>query len=111
MPELKDGARLRDFQSYVAEMEVERGFSEQGVKEKCLLLGEEVGELFKAVRKRDGLGVDQNSHVGEVEGEMADIFIYLCSIANRLDVDLETAFIEKEKKNKTRSWSKATGIK
>jgi len=30
----------------------ERGFENETVLEQCLLLGEEVGELFKAVRKQ-----------------------------------------------------------
>ncbi|WP_428243263.1 MazG nucleotide pyrophosphohydrolase domain-containing protein [Gynuella sp.] len=105
MPILKENARLSDFQEYVAELEVERGFSEQSAKDKCLLLGEEVGELFKSVRKAEGLGVDRNSKIGEINGELADVFIYLCAIANRYDVDLESAFLEKEEKNKQRQWS------
>lgn len=104
MPELKKQAQLKDFQTYVAELEKERGFSEQSVKDKCLLLGEEIGELFKAVRKAEGIGIDPNSKVAEVEGELADIFIYLCSIANRFDIDLKSAFLKKEEKNKLRKW-------
>ncbi|WP_375749646.1 MazG nucleotide pyrophosphohydrolase domain-containing protein [Vibrio sp. HN007] len=105
MPELKKKPTLTDFQQYVAELEVERGFSKQNAKEKCLLLGEEVGELFKAVRKAEGIAIDQNSKVGELSGELADVFIYLCSIANRYDINLEKAFLDKEEKNKKRKWS------
>ncbi|MDG2997197.1 MULTISPECIES: MazG nucleotide pyrophosphohydrolase domain-containing protein [Vibrio] len=105
MPVLKSDATLIDFQKYVAELEVERGFSEQLVNEKCLLLGEEVGELFKAVRKAEGIAIDPTSKVGDIGDELADIFIYLCSIANRYDIDLEKAFLEKEKKNSQRTWS------
>lgn len=43
---------LRDFQNYAREMVKERGFENETVLEQCLLLGEEVGELFKAVRKQ-----------------------------------------------------------
>jgi len=104
MPHLTPSATLRDFQHYVTQLEHERGFSQQPVTEKCLLLGEEVGELFKAVRKSQGIAIDPNSKVGEIEDELADIFIYLCSIANRYDIDLEQAFINKEEKNKQRKW-------
>ncbi len=104
MPELKVNAQLSDYQVYVAELERERGFFQQSTKDKCLLLGEEVGELFKAIRKIDGLAVDPNSNFGEVEDEIADIFIYLCSISNRLNIDIEKAFINKEIKNKKRKW-------
>ena len=105
MPELKDNATLHDYQTYVAELESERGFATQNLRDKCLLLGEEVGELFKAVRKSEGLAIDTQSEFTEVQDELADIFIYLCAIANRLDINLEDAFLDKEVKNKQRRWT------
>ncbi len=104
MPELKQNPVLSDFQNYITEMEKERGFAHQTTIEKCLLLGEEVGELFKAVRKSEGMSVEVNSTISELEEELADVFIYLCEIANRNNVDLENAFRVKEKKNKKRTW-------
>ncbi len=104
MPELVNKPSLKDFQKYVVELEKERGFSGQNILEKALLLGEEVGELYKAIRKNEKIKIDNNSKVGSVEEELADIFIYLCSIANRLDIDLEEAFRQKEEINKRRFW-------
>ena len=104
MPELLQKATLKDFQKYVSELESERGFSHQTVHDKCLLLGEEIGELFKAVRKSEGLAIDENSHFSEIGDELADIFIYICAIANRKGIDLESAFLQKEIKNKQRTW-------
>jgi len=103
MPTLEQ-AKLQDLQQYVKELEVERGFDHQTVIEKCLLLGEEVGELFKAVRKSERIKIDHNSHVHEVADELADILIYLCAIANRCEIDLEAAFRDKEEENKLRKW-------
>lgn len=68
------------------------------------MLGEEIGELFKAIRKAEKMRIDGNSHVGKIEEEMADIMIYLCSIANRCNIDLEKAFRDKEEVNKARTW-------
>ena len=51
MLSLKQATALDNLQRYVAEMEEERGFSNRDVVQQCLLLGEEVGELCKAVRK------------------------------------------------------------
>jgi NTP pyrophosphatase (non-canonical NTP hydrolase) len=104
MPNLTKNPTLTNFQKYVAELETERGFSHQTIIDKCLLLGEEVGELFKAVRKSEGLAVDSNSSFTEIGDELTDIFIYLCAIANRKGIDLEEAFREKEVKNKQRIW-------
>lgn len=101
---LNEKPRLQDFQAYVAELELHRGFNDQNAIEKCLLLGEEMGELFKAVRKSMNLKTDINSDIGTVKEEIADILIYLCAIANRFDIDIEQAFREKEEINKKRKW-------
>ena len=105
MPKLKLNPTLADYQEYVVKLEDERGFSEQSVKEKCLLLGEEIGELFKAIRKQEGVKIDVNSKFGSIDEELADILIYVCAIANRYKIDLETAFRKKEKINHQRVWS------
>jgi NTP pyrophosphatase (non-canonical NTP hydrolase) len=97
---------LANLQIYVRDMEVERSFDDQTIIHKCLLLGEEIGELFKAIRKSDGLKVDSSSRIGAADEELADVLIYLCSIANRLGVDLEQAFRQKEAINHKRTWIK-----
>jgi len=107
MPELRSNPTLADFQRYVTQLEQERGFAEQTLLDKCLLLGEEVGELFKAVRKSEGLLIDEDSPVGEIGEELADILIFLCAIANRTGLDLEAAFRSKEEHNHTRTWKPA----
>ena len=104
MPELKDNPTLADIQTYVRQLEEERGFTDQSVRDKCLIMGEEVGELFKAVRKNIGLKVDQNSKFSSVSNEVADILIFLSSIANSFNIDMEQAFREKEEINKQRNW-------
>lgn len=105
MPILKKDPTLKDFQLYVKELEIERGFAKEDILTKCLLLGEEVGELFKAVRKEDKvIKVDHDSKSGSIDEELVDIIIYLCTIANRLDIDLEQAFRAKEELNKKRTW-------
>jgi len=102
---LKDHPTLADLQAYVREMELERGFDKETVIEQCLLLGEEIGELFRAFRKTTGMHCDPNSPNRVVGEEMADILIYLCALANRSGVDLEQAFRNKEEINKTRTWN------
>ncbi|MBI5004643.1 MAG: pyrophosphohydrolase [Candidatus Lloydbacteria bacterium] len=105
MLNLKGKPTLKDIQEYVKELEKERGFSDDPTIQKCLLLGEEIGELFKAIRKSEKMKIDKNSEHTSIEEELADIIIYLCSIANRYDIDLEDAFREKEEVNKKRKWS------
>ena len=103
MPELSL-ATLSNLQIYVDELEKERGFKKETILQKCLLLGEEVGELFKAIRKTEKIGINNNSQVFNIEEELADILIYLCAIANRCNIDMEQAFRAKEEINKKRKW-------
>ncbi|NOQ25007.1 MAG: pyrophosphohydrolase [Bacteroidales bacterium] len=103
---LKENPTLKDYQEYVIKLEKERGFEHQNVLQKSLLLGEEIGELFKAIRKMEAISIDKNkSKITTVEEELADILIYVCAIANRYNIDVETAFREKEEENKKRVWS------
>ncbi len=104
MPTLPANPSLQDLQSYVWDLEKERGFENQTLVEKCLLLGEEVGELFKSVRKQTDIAVDQSATVSPVAEELADVLILLISVANHARVDLECAFREKEETNKQRVW-------
>lgn len=104
---LEKNQSLEEIQQYVADMEVERGFSDRPIIEQCLQLGEEVGEVFKAVRKHQNIHTDPNSKIGKVGDELADVLIYLCAIANRMDIDLAAALRSKEAVNETRTWVSA----
>ena len=102
---LSRAATLADIQRYVADMEKERGFDDRGVVEQCLLLGEEVGELFKAVRKSEHLSIGTTSIVGTVDEELADVLIFVCAVANRYGIDLSSALRRKEEHNEQRAWA------
>ena len=102
--EIPERFSLAELQRYVDWLEADRGFSDQTIVDKCLLLGEEVGELFKAVRKSAGLAIDETSAYGEIGDELADVLIFLASIANRAGVDLDQALRHKEVINRTRTW-------
>ena len=107
MPYLKSSPTLADIQAYVKKLEEERGFTDMTVQQDCLMLGEEIGELFKAIRKSENMRVDSSSKIGSVDEELADVIIFLCSIANRMDINLEQAFRDKEEINKHRTWKPA----
>ena len=107
MQELKSSPTLSDFQRYVMEMKQERGFNTTDKFYECCLLAEECGELISAVRKNNKNGsVGSGSQIGNVAEELADVFIYICSLANMHGIDLEQAFRNKEEINKTRTWER-----
>jgi hypothetical protein len=56
-------------EEYVMQLEQERGFADQNVLEKCLLMEEETGEFFKAIRKSVSLKTDVNSTIGTLKEE------------------------------------------
>lgn len=104
---LKDNPTLKDIQQYVAEMEIERGFTNITILETYLLLIEEVGELAKCIRKSPHTSMCTDStrqYQENAAEEIADVIIVLTAIANRMNVDLEAAFREKEEINKKRIW-------
>jgi NTP pyrophosphatase (non-canonical NTP hydrolase) len=104
---LKDKPTIEDFQNYVRDMRIERGFDNETLIEECLLLGEEMGELFKAIRKhKTTIACDnKNSKITQIEEEIADLFIMLLCVSNSVGIDVEQAFRNKEKINKKRKWS------
>lgn len=104
---LKENPTLQEYQEYVAKMKLERGFNMTDKFYECCLLAEECGELISAVRKNSkGGSVGSGSKIGNVEEELADVFIYLCSLANMHGINLEQAFRNKEEINKQRQWER-----
>ncbi len=107
MQQLKANPTLKDFQQYVLQMKQERGFNTTDKFYECCLLAEECGEVISAVRKNNkGGSVGDNSKVGDVALELADVFIYICSLANMHGIDLEKAFRDKEEINQKRTWKR-----
>jgi len=104
MEPLSQGASLAQIQSYVATMEAERHLDKQDLPSQCLKLGEEVGELFRAVRKLQGSPQDPSGRIADVGDEAVDTLILLVSIVNRCGINLEGAFRIKEARNETRVW-------
>lgn len=103
---LKEKPTLQDFQAYIAKMKEVRGFKLDKIYE-CCLLAEETGELISAVRKNNKGGmIGSGSEPGNIKHELADVFMFLCSIANLHGIDLEEAFREKEEINKKRVWKR-----
>ncbi len=102
---LPDKPVLQDYQKLIRQLVIERGFNTETPNEVFTLLIEEVGELAKAMRKSGGLKTSKHSKSHELEEEFADVFWLLIDLSNRLNVDLEKAFREKEEINSKRNWT------
>lgn len=103
-PRLKQNPTLSDIQEYVHAVGVHRGFDKESVQDSFMLLAEEIGELAKALRKMHDVKVANDSAVGKVEHEAADVFWMLLCVCNGLGIDLEQAMRDKEEHNKKREW-------
>lgn len=98
---LNEKNTLNEIQNYIKEVIKIRGFSEQKVQDKMLLLLEETGELAKAIRKtipEASVDYERIENYTDIEEEVADVFIVLVSICNRLNINLYDAIIKKEEK-------------
>jgi NTP pyrophosphatase (non-canonical NTP hydrolase) len=90
---------LRAFQEYYKRAAIQRGYTKEGPKECLLLMVEEVGELARAIRKREKL-VRHGSYERSNEAqELADVFLYVVHMANVLGLDLASAVKAKESIN------------
>lgn len=106
---LPEGASMKDYQRYVHELETLHGWLKVDLVHNCFLMGEEVGELFKAVRRYnklfdEGASAPPETARENLAEELVDVFNYLVAIANRTGVDLEQAFREKNARNQARTW-------
>jgi NTP pyrophosphatase (non-canonical NTP hydrolase) len=105
MARLPEHPTLKDLQRYIDDVCKERGWVKDTYAEKFLLFTEEVGELAKAMRREAGLYEEKaKQQQSELAEEFADVLSYLLDLANLYQIDLETAFREKEQINQTRTW-------
>lgn len=95
---------LRQYQGLIKKLVKERGYDDETVSEVFLLLVEEVGELGKAIRKNTGMRVSDHSKSHAVADELADVFWLVVDLSNRLDIDLDQAFEQKELANQKRKY-------
>jgi len=76
---------IREFQNLIREIYLGRD-AKRGADKTFLWLLEEVGELTRAYRRQE------HKNVGK---EMADVIAWLASMANLLNIDLESELLKK----------------
>ena len=104
---LNESNTLPEIQNYIKEVIRIRGFAGQEIEKTMLLLLEEVGKLAKSIRKNaTNMNIDKNklNHYDTIESEIADVFIVLNSVCNKLNIDLYKALKDKEEENIKRKW-------
>ncbi len=106
---LKETDSLKEVQQYIKAVNTVRGFENQPIEERMLLLTEEIGELAKSIRKNaTNMSTDVNKQYSydSIESEVSDCLYVLASVCNKLDIDMFKCLKEKEKENIHRVWKK-----
>lgn len=88
---------IKELQKYIAYKDKERGFSNETVAQRLLLLTEEVGELIKSCREKIGIGVGKYSNERHIGEELADVIYMAFSTGEQLGLDIEKEFIKKDR--------------
>jgi NTP pyrophosphatase (non-canonical NTP hydrolase) len=97
-------ATLAAYQTYVRQVMAERGFDDETVSQKFMLLLEEAGEFAQSARTNANLAQATDTTAETLGDAAADVFTVLLDICNQLNLDLEQAFIKREHDNATRNW-------
>ena len=97
-------APLSAYQQYVKQVMSERGFDEERISQKFMLLLEEAGEFAQAAREKANLAQATDASVEDLNDAAADVFAILLDICNQLNIDLEKSFIQREHEKQSRTW-------
>ena len=107
MPPIAENPTLDDLQQWVRDMKAANDWTPTDFRHEAFLLMEEVGELCKAFRKTQTtsyLTASQRGQSDDLAEEMADVLVYLASLANLSNINLASALRAKMDKNRAREW-------
>ena len=98
-------SNLNEIQKYITKMMEVNGFNNTPLELLCYLT-EEVGELAKEIRKNESnMEMDINKkYSSNIKDELADVFIYVLTIADKYNIDLLDALKRKETITLERTW-------
>jgi NTP pyrophosphatase (non-canonical NTP hydrolase) len=96
-------------QEYIEQKLKERGFDDETLHERLLLLAEEVDELINACRKLTGMNVDEARKItNEPREEITNIVNMVFSVGIKLGLDIEEEFRKKEEKVDKRNYKRTS---
>ena len=100
---------IKALQKYVGEKIKERGFEDETLHERLVLLMEEVGELAKACRKVSGMYIESDKEIKYKAGEeIADVINVAFAVGIELGIDIEKEFFNKEARNDQRLYKRSS---
>lgn len=95
--ELRPGT-VNELKDFIDKKIKARGFDDETLHERLLLLTEEVGELIKACRHISGMNVKDKEAASYAGEELADVINMVFAVGIKLEIDVEKEFLEKHAK-------------
>lgn len=96
---------LPALQAFIFALEGRQGWDREDMRTCLLHMGEELGEVYEAARRWQAAPPEGRAARQAALGhELVDVLNYLLAVANRADIDLQAAFVEKNTVNQTRVW-------
>lgn len=90
----------QDIEHFVSEREWDQFHSVKNLSMALSVESSELLEIFQWMNEKDSNLIKNNPKVmGQIEDEVADIFVYLLRIISKTDIDLEQAVRNKMHKN------------
>lgn len=102
MPNTKFDTLNERLKSFIAERDWDEFHSPKNL---AMALSGEVGELishFQWLSEQESYLMADEERLGEVKDEIADVFLYLMMLSNKLSVDVVSVAMEKIDKNEIR---------
>ena len=81
--------RIKEFQDLMYTLYYQND-NKRGIYRTTIWLGEEIGELMSELKKSE-----EKFKKAQIAEEMADVYAWIASLANLLDIDLESAIKKK----------------
>ena len=91
---------LEQLQKDILNNKISKGFNTTDINLEFSLTYEELGEAFRAYRKK----------LPDLGEELADVAIYLLSLSEILHINLGEEILKKVEKNKKRAYKKIDGV-
>jgi len=101
----KKEIHIRDMQAFHTALDEEKGFDRDMLRNVAYLVSE-LGEAVHATRQflRASGQPDERAARDQLGQELADCLAYLLKLANYADIDLQSAYVSKMRRNVDRTW-------
>ena len=107
---MNDYYTLAFLQGFVKDTEERKGHINDSIKTKLMILIEEFGELAKALRIFLRMRIHDKTAKHNLSDEFGDVLFLVIAIANRCDINLTDALVDKINKDEKKVYKPAEEV-